>query len=314
MGFLDLLRRAREGRSSILHQYLLNAGKAPLSIHAFYEGRHDRIFYDGFLRSEFGGRAQLFSYVCGNKRSVYHAHEVIQPKLRAEDIALYFVDKDLDDLVPVQFPESEEIFVTDLYSIENYLVTRSMFERVWTELFRQEPHGAAFERMCECFSDALATFHQLSHQIAAWTIHHRRRGAAPQTNNIDMRRIFEISNDLILSAVAEGDGLIPILDDCCRVETSEEWAKERDELVALAESQPAKAISKGKMELWLLVEFLRAVRRLLEEAAAAEGRRLALSFAITESNAMEILGPRVEMPASLQEFFQQAARRMDPEG
>lgn len=304
MALIDLLRKARAGRSSILHQYLLNSGKASLAIHAFVEGRHDRIFYGGFLRGLVGGR--VFTYVCGNKRSVYYAYKQVQPRLRADDYALYFVDKDLDDLIPVEFPSANEIYVTDHYSIENYLVTFTVVESVWVDHYRQEPTGEGFERLKECFTESREAFHVIARQIAAWTIHHRRRGAKPQTNNIDLRRLVEISSDLALSALAKDDETIQILDDCCQVETTGDWDKERDDLRDLVDSQPAKAVTKGKFELGFLVAFLRAVRNLLEQVAEAEGSHLATSFVITEGNAMEILGSRVEVPTSLREFLERA--------
>lgn len=303
MSLLKLLRDARTGPSSFLHQYLLNAGKSKLAIHAFVEGQDDRSFYLPFLRSAFRGSAQLYLYVCRGKRNVYKAFDQVQPRLLAEDHAVYFVDKDLDDLIPEAFPDAEQIYVTETYSIENYLVSERSVEEVWSDSFGQAPGGDAFELVLDSFNQARAAFYELSSYIAAWTIHHRRLGTRPQIANLRMDQIASLSEDLKWHQKVENGELVAVLDECCHVETTDTWYSEANQLVELTRSQDSGAITKGKHDLWFLVKFLARLRSNVEKAAAEEGRKLRVSFQITETNAVELLTPRIDTPPRLEAFL-----------
>lgn len=272
-------------------------------MHAFFEGKRDESFYAGFLRNSVARDRRLCTYHCGSKKSVYLVHPKVVTRTIDGDLVLFFVDRDFDELISVRRPSMHEVFVTDWYSIENYLVTEEMVERIWAEILRQPTGGEDLEQVLASFREAATLFSAWYEEIAAWIVHQRRNTSTAQLNNLEMRRLFKIKADLTLERLVPEDELIRKCAEYCLTETPESWARERGAVLAELATQPSKRKIRGKCELWLLVAYTKVVRDLLVHAHSEAGRSLSAALDLTESNALEVLGPRVPLPESLRDFL-----------
>src|SRR5216683_627388 len=118
MRFIDGLRNERESPTAAYHQFLLKASKFPGDVHAFFEGQDDVSFYTNFLHRFTSNSKGIHPYRCGNKRGVYEAHGKVHQMRRRERV-VFFVDKDLSDILNEDWEGSQDIYVTDSSSIEN---------------------------------------------------------------------------------------------------------------------------------------------------------------------------------------------------
>src|SRR6478672_1634606 len=118
MTFLDELKRARQSPVSAYQQFLLKNRSSSSSLHAFFEGHGDQSFYIGFLHRFISDPKYLYTYKCGKKLNVYETYAKVV-SASPQGIVLFFVDKDFSDILRESYPRSENIYVTDHYSIEN---------------------------------------------------------------------------------------------------------------------------------------------------------------------------------------------------
>src|SRR5437016_2126039 len=159
MKFVEVLRHKRENYTSAYLQFILTKQKSPKEVHAFFEGHPDSSFYTNFLLRFISNPELLHSYKCGNKKGVYDAYQKIRANKMLNKKVVFFVDKDLSDVLDESYPVATNIYVTDYYSIENYLVTEDMLLRVWNELFRFSNVEIDFRQTREKFQIELKRFY-----------------------------------------------------------------------------------------------------------------------------------------------------------
>lgn len=304
MRFIDGLRHERESPTAAYHQFLLKAPKFPRDIHAFFEGQDDASFYTNFLHRFTSIPNAIHPYRCGNKRGVYETHGKVQ-QMRRQERAVFFVDKDLSDILNEDWESAQDIYVTDYYSIENYLISEDMLYRVWTELFHFKNVTLDFSEIhIEKFREELERFYRYVLPITAWIVYLRRKEKHPNVNNISFQRFFYFGNDLTLEKSEELKqlGEIRLLEQICGEETPAGWLEESHTIIGELSALTPKTYIKGKLELCFFVRFVEKLRRIVDDAISGGGR-VGVITQLTEDNAIEILGPRLIIPHSLEEFL-----------
>jgi hypothetical protein len=307
MTFLDELKRARLSPISIYQQFLLkNHSSSSDCVHVFFEGHGDFSFYTGFLRRFAPHPNCLHSYKCGNKANVYATYSKIMlasPKGKV----LFFVDKDFSDILNENYPTAENIYVTDYYSIENYLVSEDMLVRIWEETFHFPNALMDVGSTREKFLQELERFYIFMLPISAWIICLRRRGLSLNLNNVRLARLLSINSDLTIEIRREMKfpGEFNYLEQMCGITTpSECWADFDLTVKELAKLNP-KIYIRGKFELWFLVKFVERLLEVLQRAISDAGGNISVKTQINEDNAIEVLGPRLQIPPSLEKFLLQ---------
>jgi hypothetical protein len=200
---------------------------------------------------------------------------------------------------------AQDIFVTDYYSIENYLVSEEMLYRVWTELFHFKNITLDFSEIhLEKFREELGRFYQYVLPLIAWITYLRRKEKRPNVNNISFQRFFYFRNDLTLEKSEELRelGEIRLLEQICGEETPAEWLEESRTIMAELSALTPKTYIKGKLELCFFVRFVEKLRRIVDNSISGSGR-VGVRTQLTEENAIEILGPRLTIAHSLEEFL-----------
>lgn len=153
-------------------------------MHAFFEGKTDESFYGTFLRSELPIKWRLKTYICNNKDGVYFHFEQLKNLHSNVQPLLFFVDKDIEDIIPFPRVADERIHVTDYYSVENYVVTSDCIERIWAEIFRQGSGTSVALELSSTFENALSTAHDIFLDMMSWILFHRRQGNRPNLDCI----------------------------------------------------------------------------------------------------------------------------------
>ncbi len=311
---LDEFRNERESPASAYFQFLRNLkSRANNDIHAFFEGRDDRSFYMNFLY-KFSNSQNVYTYLCKNKKGVYETYgKTLKAHYRA--ITLFFVDKDHSDILAEEREQAPNIYVTDVYSIENYLVSVYMLGRVWEELFRFSGTMEFNSRHQAKFEEELKRFYEFTTPLMAWIICLKRQGKSPIVNNISISRFFNITKELTLEWKEDVQQVsnISLLENLCKEKTPEEALNDIKLIIdhELLNLDP-KSYIRGKLELQFFVKFINTLFDSLNHAVSAKDENkstktplVTTKTQLTEDNAVEILGPRARIPRSLEGFLQQ---------
>ncbi|HEY6284112.1 MAG TPA: DUF4435 domain-containing protein, partial [Ktedonobacteraceae bacterium] len=227
---------------------MLRAWKFPRDVHAFFEGQDDVSFSTNFLRGFASNPKSIHPYRCGNKRGVYEAHSKVK-NIWQQGRVLFFVDKDLSDILNEDWECASNIYVTDYYSIENYLVSEDTLFRVWTELFHFMNVTLDFSEIhLEKFREELERFYQFVLPITAWIVYLRRKGKRPNVNNISFPKFFYFGNDLTLEKSEELKllGEVKLLELICGEETPAGWPEESHPIMDELSALTPKTYIKGK--------------------------------------------------------------------
>jgi len=125
MDFLSEITQEAD-ESGAYQEFLLYYKHKGKTLHLFFEGKDDPSFYSGFINEIIINDLSphntyiCYSHICGDKYKVYEMYVKITNRF-TKSRCLFFVDKDFSDYLEQNYPYDEHIYVTDFYSIENFL-------------------------------------------------------------------------------------------------------------------------------------------------------------------------------------------------
>ena len=297
MNLKKLLDEAKNSLAVLRHDLLLSNGSDVL--HCFFEGQTDESFYGTHIRSYLKAEQKLVSHFCGNKDSVYKAFTELHSKIKPPTLGLFFVDKDLDDLIPVNRIVDPAIHVTDTYSIENYLSHVFVIERAIAEIYKLGSGHSACLALCSAYNTEYNTCAEFLTHVMAWILFHRRQGNRPNLNNIKLNEMCEVSSDFIFSA-RPFSSLISDLDKWTQVSTPASYINNSHQhLLKELSTYKKESILRGKFVLWFVVLFLKAVKSKISDHEPSR----TISVDISAKTALDLLGPRCQIPVSLSAYL-----------
>lgn len=298
MGLIEDLRALKKGNEVTFLSFLQKLTKNEPAIHVFYEGKNDHGFYEASLRRELSDKAKLKTYVCGNKKEVFKTRERL--KIRDYDDSLIFmVDKDIDDIIPVNYEEGEDVFVTDVYSIENYLVNNKAFEQLTSVGLKINLGDEQLDYLVRKFEHANSAFCSGISQTMAWLLCCRRQGLKVNLKNIKLTDIIDITDDLDVNVKISGVDLLSYLHEKSNADGEVLLGSFQDAKIELAEF-PFEKYVRGKFHLWFLLRFYEKSKLVLEKA---NGNRIKTHFNMNEFTIIDFLAPRIDTPARLKNFY-----------
>lgn len=273
MNLLEKLRRAKESPATAFHLFLQKY--VWYDIHCFVEGDDDPSFYRNFVQQYAGNDKTLVFYKCGGKSEVYSIREKIfstRENRTKQHITLFFVDKDLSDILEEEYPEHEDIYVTDLYSIENYLISSEMLRVTLDDVFNfYEKPFDQFDAIIDQFEQQLEEFHRLMHQITRWVIYCKLEGEEQGLSNVRPENLFVIIDGprVELNGISENE-LFDHLEQLTSITAPDNFDEvSRPIQERLAERNPKEFI-RGKDEYWFFVEFIHRVQEHLKDYLAEQ--------------------------------------------
>lgn len=301
MSFLDTLKESLSDSTVLKHEFLLCYNPSEKIVHAFFEGKTDESFYGTFIRSALPELWRLKTYICKNKDRVYYHYEQLKQLHSEMQPLLFFVDKDIDDIVPFERVQGPTIHVTEYYSVENHVITIDSMERVWAEIFRQGSGSDVALELSRSFNDALNAVHDIFLDMMAWILFHRRMGNRPILDNIITKDLFTISEELLLTRSLTATELYEYLDLKTKSTTdNSEYSKIKALRSELMSYEP-KAVIRGHNEMDFFIEFYKKLKTVV---AKESDNKINPKPDITRSNVLDILGPRTLIPESLKKFLQ----------
>ncbi|MDR0604028.1 MAG: DUF4435 domain-containing protein [Bacteroidales bacterium] len=298
MNFIDTLKTCKQSEIVAFHDVLLNISVTEKVVHIFFEGKTDESFYRSYLSQYF---SKFNTYVAGNKRSVYELCEKLYRRKNSFNYFIFFVDKDIDYLIPVEFPIYDCLNITEYYSIENYLVCEKIYSSVLSELYKIGTGNQLYRRLLDKFKTDFDHFLPNFLPIMAWILFHKRHGNKPNLNNINSNSFITVDSDLNIN-IKTIDEMINDFDKKTSVVTNMSlWNNEKEEILSELKSIELKKVIRGKYEIHLFVKYCNAVRNVIEKV---QEQKVSCSFELNTDNAIDILSPRLEIPEKIKEFIQ----------
>jgi hypothetical protein len=302
MTFLDDLRGYRISAASAYHQYLLDQRSGLDRVFTFFEGRDDSSFYAGFVVRFTGTAEAVFTYACGSRDEVVETFEKVRRNPGLTNRTLFFIDRDLSSILAEDLPEDERLYITDFYSIENHMVSPTTLKRFWDDILSAAANQYQFGRIQGTFEEALYEFYSLILPISVWIIFMRRSRLDANLNNINLSRLMQFDSSCHPLETTPGRTLAEAA-RMAGANTPPEYRAHINPISREIEDLHPKSYVRGKFEMWFFVEFVKALISSMDQDMRGRGLRLRIRTPLNHSNAVEVLGPRTDIPSSLEKFL-----------
>src|SRR5271165_7037834 len=161
--YLESMKAARD-RTAVLKAILAELRSAAPKVFVFaFEGVDDKIVYNRWL-NRIRPDIAYEPLPCNSKRNVLRLRELCKRDQTNLGVGVfYFVDRDFDDLG--NFDSDHNTFMTDRYSVENYMVNLNILNDILTNEFHCHAKVDVRERICGIFQYIYDSFLELSRPV-----------------------------------------------------------------------------------------------------------------------------------------------------
>jgi len=297
--FLDALKAAPKSSQAKLNIFLSSFQPQGQAIAIFLEGRDDpsliRVNVQQFAEQK---ALSVKSIMLGNKKEVLNAYDYLGKRFPNNPRIMFFVDKDHDDLLGETrgITTQQCLFVTQHYSIENYLVSETAMATILTDCWGLDSSSDAIRIACQEFHKFQQDYRQVFLEWMAWLLAARRLGEKPNNNNIKLQILtVDINYQITLNWQPD---IFAHLGRVCNVNIQPD-PRTIDSTIRELEALPTKVWLRGKQELWCLIKFLNR----LEEEVKTGKVKLKIRSQININNIVELLAPRLPCPSDLRDYL-----------
>lgn len=300
---LKALRDANQPMTSYL-TFMQQYKKGESSLHIFYEGDDDPSFYTNFIETFLGNKPKLFYYNCKNKKGVSDTYVKINWQTYKKKRALFFVDKDHEDLINAPSIKDINFFITKYYSIENYLVNETILHRTLRELISINDQDMILQ-ISSKFELQLQKFIELIDVITSWILYHKKKGLEVKLLKVKMQQIFYFNDNLEIKRYKKPQSkkILNYLDEKTGINTPNNAWKEIISILRNLKTINYKIHLRGKFEIWFFVNFIEKLVEGLNNDIPEKNRRYKIKSSLSISNAVAILGTRLSIPVDFKTFL-----------
>ncbi len=291
MSFSDLLRQSRSTPVAAVHKFLTNYDPSnDRRAYAFVEGEPDRAFYRAHLQRYVERTSDIYIYNCEGKKEVYATFQKVIARFPRCRGVLFFVDKDVDDILGALWPTDPRIFVTEWYSIENYLVEKNALLRYFGDYVKVRRVDITLDAIAEDFERQRELFYRITAPIMAWIIVVRRAGNRLLLADVDMSRFCTLSNDGTSRKRRKGT-LVYLHHVTQMAALNSVWRSVRRTQSDLRHLTPKRYI-RGKFEGWWFVQFINRTVDQLVKVAGESGGSVSVSVSLNVNNYVQLMANR----------------------
>lgn len=298
--FLDHLKAARYRPVAIRQRFRLEYNESTNDVYAFFESTDDATFYRQPITQEISSGGRLRTYLCGNKASVWFHYQFAAQEGKLRN-ALFFVDKDLDDLSGSAYPVVPRVFVTQWYAIENYICDVSALRAVMSEIIFIDEESQAYADAISQFTKGLQNLSVALRPLFAEVIELRRRNVEVVLNNFgsSLAKCFLLDD---LELVPQ-----PNWQDVFR--DVAKYSKEDCDRAAVAicyreiSGLDNRSWLRGKFAMWYFLEFVEQLWANLVGMMINEKKKVKKTLTLSAENVFAIMQNRHPWPAGLDAYL-----------
>jgi|SRR5690606_8436961 len=264
--------------------------------HYIFEGLEDQSFYFNYLQTK---TLNYETYVSLGKKNSIDLYNIIDWTKYDKSRIIIFIDRDYDRLLGYPIPEDINIYETTYYSIENYICSVSVLDRMIREILHFHD-GDAIKEILDLYNTEFEKYSNKLFPILIWIFHIRKSKLKANLNMIDISKLFAIDDNLKLKIIMTKNK-ISYLEKVTQIKTPNIVLSEIRHFINIFESRSCyKEYLRGKYEIWFLVNFFNKINKYLLKNHGHDSK---MKTNVNISNSIEIIGPRVLIPQRLDEFL-----------
>jgi len=310
MDYSDELKEEARNAHSVFHEFVLLVSESDQGRYfGFFEGDDDPSFYSSHIFARIRG-AEFVPFICNGRSEVLKVSELVRGDGRCGTYVMYFIDKDHVDIMVGREDLGEDFFRTRPYSIENYLVSRSVLQRYWVERLHLSPSDARLEVYLDRFDKLKGKFYRRMRLLMALVLLGRgidgRREVKLNLNNVQLDKLFEIDVArevcIFKTGAAKHFILSTNLKNCDPVGSADLRAIFRSKLLGM---DPDLYV-RGKYVLWFFWKILTVFTSELsdrEKSRTLAVRRATPNGNLTLASCVESLSTLLSCPPELADFL-----------
>lgn len=299
---LDVHSKALEEADEAYHKFLLIYRKNSQCVYGFVEGKDDAAFYKYLIESQLPEGWNIRFIIAGNKRKVVRSLQSFPWAYHSKQRICFFIDRDLQDFLGYSQKLSENVYVTDGYSIENSILQDELIFGVLSDIYQitqlrveeEDIIKQIIRKNEDCFFDAMMP---LMGQILLW----RRSGDKANLNNLNLNHLFSFSQATLVSVERKKLLDIAARQTGCSLSSKSDIAAADNEIRSHVNSR---SLIRGKYILWFYFKQCEAISEsitsLLPRFSTKPNKRIVYGC----DNSITVFSPRARVPKSLREFVE----------
>lgn len=285
------------------------------TIFCLVEGVEDISFYRPFMEI-YKDNVPIKYIACYGKQNVIDNYNDIDWNFYDKKRVLFFIDKDFDDYIEKELLKDDNVFVTDCYSIENYLVDEVILEKFIIDncLITNE---SIIKLAIENFKEQHIIYATQLKMISAWMMYCRKNNFDVSFNEIKMSDLFKIDENGKLKKKSLPSYRSKFEYLCAKTNTNHFDIQEIRHYYFLIdkESKPKKFI-RGKYELYFMFMYLKYISENIVSEVSNEVKkhnknarkcdkvvRPKTTIQLKEENIFQILYNKTKIPEKLKTFI-----------
>lgn len=305
MSRVQFLRSKRNILQAVVHRFLLKYRSGTKDIYLFFEGKDDPSFYLPEIRKRSLSYGEVHTFQCEGKSIVLAAHSKISNRIDNKHRCLFFIDKDLDNYLGLKKPRHKNIFVTEPYSVENYICSDETLHILWTDLLHLPESDPRLKTMMVKFAHSYETYIKAVRPIMAWILKHRENYPNDRNklnlSNVNFSQMIEI--DPITCRIRRKKGTYHQIIAATNMQANPISIAEIKEKSRMLNPEYSKDWGRGKFEAGWFASFIDKIIAYFQTTRTAHESKISLRLNITPQNILDVFSGRITCPHSLVSFL-----------
>ena len=194
----ESLALERSGRTVPFHNFIVEYKKNSNTIYYFVEGKDDPHFYNRAIDYEIPVDWNKKYYIACGRDKVLDLHSRLAGTINKHQV-LFFIDRDLSELLDEELPQFDNLYITDDYSIENSICNNRTLENVLNEVFSfHNAQSADWDKIFSLYNETYEKFLMIIIPIMAYILFLRKNekalNAKLNLKNFSIKDLFEIND------------------------------------------------------------------------------------------------------------------------
>ena len=305
MSRVQFLRSKRNVIQAVVHRFILKYRDGCNDIYLFFEGKDDPSFYLPEIRKRASTFGTAHTFQCEGKGTLLAVHGKVVNHIDNKHRCLFFIDKDLDNYLGIRNPRHMNIFVTEPYSIENYICGVESLHILWTELLHLPESDPRLQIMLTNFNFSYSTYAQSVRPIMAWVLNHRENYPNDRNklnlNNLTIAQLLDM--DPITFKVRRKTGTYQCIVNATNMQENPVPINKIKEKTKLFDLSTPKNWGRGKFEAGWFAAFIEKTISRFQQTRSANELKLSLRLQVNAQNIVDVFAGRITCPQPLAAFL-----------
>ena len=305
----ESLALERSGRTVPFHNFIVEYKKNSNTIYYFVEGKDDPHFYNRAIDYEIPVDWNKKYYIACGQDKVLDLHSRLAGTINKHQV-LFFIDRDLSELLDEELPQFDNLYITDDYSIENSICNNRTLENVLNEVFSfHNAQSADWDKIFSLYNETYEKFLMIIIPIMAYILFLRKNekalNAKLNLKNFSIKDLFEINDDFTLKDKKESnEEKYLLLEKNCNINSGcRKNYKEDYWLEEFSKLEKKDRHIRGKFISYFFACFCQKIYKQCDNIVGHSNINPKCSQTFSEKDPLCVIAPRCNIPETLRDFL-----------